>query len=246
MAAFGITQAEVVRSPRLGLIITGSEVAGDEATLDPASIIDANGPMIAATAMSVGAKICASERVSDTLEALDAAFDRACATDADIVITTGGASHGDYDFIRAALESRGARILFHGLSMRPGKPILFALLADGRPFFGLPGNPVSACIGMRFFVGQALRVMLGLGDERGLGVVSNEKGREGTSLFLRGTFESLDGGALRFGTPGDQRSHILTSLMAADGWLRVDRSGGKTVCAAFLKTLHFGTRPGSL
>ncbi|MDO6416723.1 molybdopterin molybdotransferase MoeA [Sphingomonas sp. BIUV-7] len=238
MAAYGIGQVAVMWSPRVALVVTGSELARDGAAIDPSAIIDANGPMIAATLSSVGAILSASERVGDDLAMLGAALDRVCATDADLVVTTGGASRGDYDFVRQALERRGARILFHGLSMRPGKPILFALLADGRPFFGLPGNPVSACIGMRFFVGQALRAMLGLPDERGLAVISDEQGRDDTTLFLRGTFGR--GPSARFETPFDQRSHILSSLMAADHWLRVDRSGGETRRLAFPKTLHFG------
>jgi molybdopterin molybdotransferase len=240
LAAYGLSHIEVFRAPTLAVIVTGSELAGkDRPVADGASIIDCNGPMIAAYAASIGANIRPLGIVEDAAKALDKAFDRACSTDADMVITTGGASHGEHDFLRAALERRSAAIIFHGLSMRPGKPILFAILPDGRPFFGLPGNPVSACIGMRFFVAQALRAMCGLPDEKGAAAVSGEEGREDITLFLRGRIDRSADLGVRIDTGLDQRSHILSSLMAADSWLRVDRVNGDTRHLAFAKQLSF-------
>jgi molybdopterin biosynthesis enzyme len=91
---------------------------------------------------------------------------------------------------------------------------------------------------MRFFVAQALRVMLGLADESGRTADSNEAGREGTTLFLRGLASQSADHRLRVDTAIDQRSHILSSLMGADSWLRVDRVDGRARHRAFSKSLQ--------
>ncbi len=238
LAAYGVSEVEVHRRPAFALIVTGSELSSDNGgARNPASIVDCNGPMISAYAESVGAHVVRLGTVEDTPDALDQALERACGIECDMVITTGGASHGEQDFVRAALERRKAEIVFHGLSMRPGKPILFARLRDGRPFFGLPGNPISACIGMRFFVAQALRSMMGMPEEAGMAIVSDEKGREGVTQFLRGKVVHGDDGRVRIDTSLDQRSHVLSSLMAADTWLRVERDADGTRHLAFPKQL---------
>lgn len=241
LAAYDVRQVELMCQPRLALIVTGSELARD-ALDQTATILDSNGPMIRAQAASLGLPIHDIGTVPDDPAALDAALDRAFASDADMVISTGGASHGEQDYIREALIRRNANIIFHGLSMRPGKPILFALLPDGRPFFGLPGNPVSACIGMRFFVSNALRAMLRLPEEHGLEISCDEAGREGTTLFLRARLSCSVGGGLRAETDFDQRSHILSSLISATWWVRVDRADSVATCVAFPKHMTFNPR----
>lgn len=77
-------------------------------------------------------------------------------------------SKGFWDFIPASLKRLAARIHFHRVNIRPGKPVLFATLANGSLFFGLPGNPVSAAVGFRFFVGPALRALQNLEPEQPL------------------------------------------------------------------------------
>ena len=242
LAAYNVQQVELVRQPTLSLIVTGSELARDDAQDQTANILDSNGPMIQAQAALLGLPLRYFGTVRDDPAAIDAALDRASGCDADMVISTGGASQGEQDYVREALIRRNANIIFHGLSMRPGKPILFALLPDGRPFFGLPGNPVSACIGMRFFVSNALRAMLGLPEERGLEISCDEAGREGATLFLRARLSSSGGGELRAETDFDQRSHILSSLISATWWVRVDRADGLAKCLAFPKHMTFNPR----
>lgn len=242
LSAYDVRQVELVRRPRLALFVTGSEIESENTPNSSATILDSNGPMIRAQAACLGLPFHDFGTVADDPTALDAALDRAVSSDADLIISTGGASHGEKDYVRDALIRRGARIIFHGLSMRPGKPILFALLADGRPFFGLPGNPVSACIGMRFFVSQALRAMQGLAEERGLITSCHEAGRDGTTLFLRGRLSTSHSEGLRVETDFDQRSHILSSLIAATWWIRLDRAGDEVTCRAFPKAMTFDPR----
>jgi molybdopterin molybdotransferase len=236
LAAYGLSKIEVVRSPRLALVVTGSELV--PAQDDRAGIVDSNGPMIRAYAASIGMDVQSLGPIEDTAEAVDQALDQALSSNADIILTSGGASHGERDCVLDALTRRNARILFHGLSMRPGKPIIFALLTDGRPFFGLPGNPVSACIGMRFFVFHALRAMLDLPEQAGVPVESDEPGREGVTLFLRGRLSQGGGQLPAVDTGLDQRSHVLSSLMQADTWIRVDREQAAVRHLAYPKALR--------
>lgn len=131
----------------------------------------------------------------------------------DMIVSTGGASVGAHDHVCAALRSLGAHIHFHGVAMRPGKPVLFATLPGGIPFFGLPGTPVAALVGFRFFVMTALRAMSGRPVERGIAIASPSAGRPGTTLVLKARRIAETGEVTPL--PG-QESHRLFPLVAAD------------------------------
>jgi len=231
MIAGGVERVAVRRRPAVGLLSTGSEFTGGDAG---ARVIDSNGPMIAACAAGLDLDVRQLGAVADDVARIDAALDGA--ERCDVVVSTGGVSIGDHDCVRRAIERRGARILFHGLAMRPGKPILSAVLPDGRLFFGLPGNPVAALVGFRFFVTAAFRSLLGLDPEQGIAVQADVEGREATTLFLRARVTHSSAGIATVDTMLDQRSHILSSVNAADGWLRVDRHHGLVSCFLFEKT----------
>jgi molybdopterin molybdotransferase len=184
-----------------------------------AGLVDSNAPMIAACAQAFGLPCDFLGAAADQAEAIDRLLDRA--SECDILLSTGGVSAGDLDLVRDRLEARGAMVYFHGVRMRPGKPILFARLADGRPYFGLPGNPVAALTGFRFFVVPALRRLLGLPEEKGEPVECTAAPRSDCTLILRG----------RRVTPSavdcdlDQRSHVLSSTLAADCWIKLRENG---------------------
>jgi len=219
LAACGVAEVEVRRRPRIGLISTGSELGGIGDPIGGAGLIDSNAPMIAACAQAFGLPCNFLGTAADQAAAIDRLFDSA--SDCDILLSTGGVSAGDLDLVRGRLEARGAAIHFHGVRMRPGKPILFACLADGRPYFGLPGNPVAALTGFRFFVVPALRRLLGLPPETGEPVGCETPPRPDCTLILRG----------RRITPSevdcdlDQRSHVLSSTLAADCWVKLRENG---------------------
>jgi molybdopterin molybdotransferase len=223
LLACGVEEIFVRRRPRLALISTGNELtAGTPAA---AQVIDCNSPMITAAAREVGLDCIPLGHIPDDPAQLDAILGTLQATDADLLISTGGVSVGAYDLVRAALERCGARIVFHGIRMRPGKPMLFAILPDGRPFFGLPGNPVAALVAFRFFVVTALRSLLGLNAEAGEAARAADLARAGTTLFLRCTVSHDLEGHRSIDPTLDQRSHILASLLKASHWLRVDDDG---------------------
>ena len=223
LAAFGIDRLEVRRQPRIGLISTGSELGGISEPIGNAGLIDSNAPMITACAQALHLSCAFLGRAADQAEAIDLLLDGSGGCD--MVLSTGGVSAGDLDLVRQRLEARGADILFHGVRMRPGKPILFARLADGRPYFGLPGNPVAALTGFRFFVVHALRRLLGLGAEQGEPVTCNAKPRPDCTLILRGRC-TADPSRIDCGL--DQRSHVLSSTLLADCWVRLGEGGTPT------------------
>ena len=220
LVAFGIDRLEVRRQPRIALISTGSELGGIDEPIGQAGLIDSNAPMIAACAQALGLPCVFLGRAADQAEAIDLLLDRSSASD--IVLSTGGVSAGDLDLVRRRLEARGAEILLHGVRMRPGKPILFARLADGRPYFGLPGNPVAALTGFRFFVVHALRRMLGLAPEQGEHVACNAEPRADCTLILRGR-RTEDPSCIDCKL--DQRSHVLSSTLLADYWVKLVEGG---------------------
>ena len=166
LAALGVGRVPVAERPRVAVLCTGRELVDDPAVLLGAGQIrNSNGPFLAARLPRAGAELAHIETVGDDMDAFLAAFGRARAAGARVVLSTGAVSMGRYDFVPQALERLGAEAVFHKVAIRPGKPLLFARLPDGTLFFGLPGNPVAVAVGLRFFVEPALRAMLGLRQE---------------------------------------------------------------------------------
>lgn len=159
--AAGHAHLPVRRRPRLAIIDSGDELAADPATCPPHQIPASNGVMLAAQVASLP---CVAERlgpVPDSLDALAAALDRA--GKADVIVTSGGASVGDHDLIRPALEAWGAELDFWRIAIKPGKPLLVA--RKGRQILlGLPGNPVSSYVTAYLFLLPLLRALLGAAD----------------------------------------------------------------------------------
>jgi molybdopterin molybdotransferase len=144
------------------------------------------------------------------------------ATDLDMLVTSGGVSVGDHDLIARVLGQNGLNIGFHKIAMRPGKPLLFGRLKD-TPFFGLPGNPVSAMVCAILFLGPALDKMLGLAGDAPLtqlaklsvGLRANDKRED----YLRATLERTARGELVATPYPKQDSGMISSLARADGLL---------------------------
>jgi len=166
LAAVGLSKVPVRRKPRLALIATGRELAPLDKPLAPGQIHDASSSYLAAECERLGWHFDFHGVIPDDAAAFSARLDRILTeTSYDVILTTGAVSMGDKDFIPASLKSLGARTLFHKAAIRPGRPILFAEIPHGPFIFGLPGNPVSSVVGMRFFVQPCLRDLLGQSEE---------------------------------------------------------------------------------
>jgi len=162
LIAAGAGEVEVVRRPRVALLTTGNELVPPGAPLRRGQIRESNGPALAALLAAAGADVTDLGVARDTRAALDESLARANA--ADIVVLTGGASVGAYDFTEEALIALGARLHFGKLSVKPGKPTLF-LTRGPQLFFGLPGNPVAALMTGRVLVCAAIAARGGLVPE---------------------------------------------------------------------------------
>lgn len=235
LIAYGIAELEVRTLPRLAIFSTGDEIADPAAPLGATQHADSNRPMIEAMAQRLGLSIDRLGHAGETAAENDAMIAAALAADRHIILSTGGVSKGEFDLVRPALERAGATILFHGVAMRPGKPLLVAALPGGRLYFGLPGNPVAALLGFRFFVTAAIRAMLDLPPEQGIPAVVEGEAREGTTVFLRGVLrQGADGHFVE--RAADQRSHTLRAVLTSDCWARLEVDGaGRRSCSVYPK-----------
>ncbi|MEL1250193.1 molybdopterin molybdotransferase MoeA [Aurantiacibacter gilvus] len=144
--------------PRLAILDSGDELVADPASCEPHQIPASNGAMLASLAIPFAADVIRLGPVPDTLDAMLGALDRA--GDVDVIVTSGGASVGDHDLVRPALEQWGASIDFWKVAIKPGKPLLIA--RKGRQWIiGLPGNPVSSYVTAYLFLLPLLRRLAG-------------------------------------------------------------------------------------
>jgi molybdopterin molybdotransferase len=153
-AGHGGATLEVGRLPRVAVIDSGDELVAGAAQWDDHRLPASNGAMIAAMASPLASSVECLGPVPDRMEALAAALARA--EQADVVVTSGGASVGDHDLVRPALEAWGAEIDFWRVMMKPGKPILLAR-RGAQWILGLPGNPVSSYVTAFLFLLPLLR-----------------------------------------------------------------------------------------
>lgn len=210
LASFGIDTIELFRKPRAALLITGNEVDTE--------ICDANGPAISSVLKQRQVDVVRKSIVPDDPELLREEILRLTAKDADIVISTGGVSVGPRDHVLDVLNDLQATIHFHGVAMRPGKPVLFATLPGGQPFFGLPGNPVAALVGLRFFVSTALRRMQSLPIEAGVPCNQICEGKEGLTVIFKGLSRPGVDPIVLTG----QEPHKMRPLIDANCWIAVN------------------------
>ena len=158
LAAAGIERVHVRRRIRLAIISTGSELTAPGITLGPGQIFDANGPALDAAARAVGAEVVLRERVTDDAAEFLGVLDAAAAV-ADIIVTAGGISQGEFEVVREVLEPHGAWV--GSVALQPGGPQATAQV-EGVPVLCFPGNPVSAQLSFELFLAPLLREAAGL------------------------------------------------------------------------------------
>lgn len=227
LAALGVSEVTARRPPRMALLNTGRELVDDPAQpLASGEIRNSNGPYLAARIADAGATCILRETVGDDADAFLAALERALAAGAEVVLSTGAVSMGRYDFVPDALRRLGATFHFHKVRIRPGKPLLFATLPGGQLFFGLPGNPVSGAVGLRFFVEPALRAMTGLPPERPLRVplAAPLRKRHALRFHLKGRLAVDAEGRLRAQVSQGQESFRIAPLAQGNAWIVIDEA----------------------
>ncbi len=234
LASLGIGRVEVVKRPVVAIIATGDELVSIDEPLAPGKIRDSNrhslrGLVLDANCVPLDMGIVRDSE-AEMLNAFKSALDKS-----DAVLSTGGVSMGGHDLVRDVLSSL-ASFEFWKVRMKPGKPLAFAV-ADGKPLFGLPGNPVSCMVSFEIFARPALLKMMGrkslFREELTALTVSPVSKRKGRSEFSRGRFWR-EGDALLVDLTGPQGSGILSSLARANCLIhlseeRGDVAAGETV-----------------
>ncbi len=196
LAGCGVTSVPVHRRPRVAIVSIGSELVEADQVPSRGKIRNSNAHALAACASAAGAVAVRLPIVEDSLEALQAQIKR-CASEYDFVVTSGGASNGDFDFIKPAIQGAG-ELLMATVNMRPGKAQAFGLV-DGTPVFGLPGNPAAAYLGFEMLIRPALRKMQGFSNfERPrvrARLASDFKKKDPRRIFLRSTLTKAEDGS---------------------------------------------------
>lgn len=227
LAALGVATLAVRPQVPAALFTTGRELVDDPAQpLLPGQIRNSNGPYLTDRLEEAGACVVHRETVGDDAQAFTSALERGLAAGAQVVLSTGAVSMGRHDFVPDALRALGATIVFHKVAIRPGKPLLFARLPGGQLYFGLPGNPVSSAVGMRFFVEPALRALLGLSQEQPLmlPLAGEVRKKPGLRFFLK-AHVALDADArLQVEVMAGQESFRIRPLLAANAWAVLDEA----------------------
>ncbi|MBL8162977.1 MAG: molybdopterin molybdotransferase MoeA [Anaerolineae bacterium] len=225
LASLGMETVSVIRQPRVAILSTGDELVDVGEALTPGKIRDSNGYVLAALAETYGAIPLRIPIARDTLEDVRRRFREALDSKPDLIISSAGVSVGAFDVVRAVMDELG-KIDFWRINLRPGKPLAFGHLG-GVPFFGLPGNPVSAMVTFDIFVRPALLRLRG-GDERVpyvQAIVGEDLHSDGRRTYLRVTLRH-EHGVWVATTTGNQSSGALTSMMLADGLLIVPEDMG--------------------
>lgn len=227
LATVGVTAVSVFRRPRVGVISTGDELVDDGSPLAPGQIRDSNRLTLRALLRSSGFDAVDLGLVRDDESAIEAAL-LAGVEQCDALVTSGGVSMGDFDFIKVVLDRIGD-MRWMQIAIKPAKPLAFGTIGracDGRrvPVFGLPGNPVSSMVSFELFCRPGLRMMSGAGpeslDRPIVTAIASEpitRRPDGKTHFARVRCDyDPDAALYRVRSSGAQGSHHMAAMAAAD------------------------------
>ncbi|HLI08728.1 MAG TPA: gephyrin-like molybdotransferase Glp [Ktedonobacteraceae bacterium] len=224
LATLGWANVPVIRRPRVSILGTGDEVIDVNEPLRPGKIRNSNSYLLEAAVREAGAEPRRLGVARDTVESLREKF--TAAVQADLIITSGGVSVGDFDLVKDIMREQG-EINFWRINMRPGKPVAFGHIS-GVPLLGLPGNPVSAAVTFELFGRPVIRKMLGhtrlLHPQVDVIVEDGVDEVVSRRHYVRARVE-LRAGRFVAHTTGNQGSNITTSLLNANALVIVPEGG---------------------
>ncbi|MFH1081288.1 MAG: gephyrin-like molybdotransferase Glp [Pseudomonadota bacterium] len=246
LAALGRSFISVYQKPLVAILATGDELVDVDANPSPWQIINSNSYTLAAQVLDCGATPLQIGIAKDTREDLTAKLKFALR--ADLIISSGGVSVGDYDLVKDIMKEVGNRMQFWQIAMRPGKPLAFGAI-NSVPLFGLPGNPVSSMISFEQFVRPSILRMTGRRKLfrktiQALLTASIEK-KKGARHFIR-AHVSIEDGRYRVVSTGEQGSGILKSMVQANGLIVLPEDtasvkAGETVAVQLIDSSLFQT-----
>jgi molybdopterin molybdotransferase len=240
-AALGYSMVAVYRKPRVGLIVTGNELKAASAKLRRGQIHDSNSLSISAALSSLSFPPAHVDIVKDEKQRISKVFGTALRT-CDVVVSAGGVSVGDFDFVKDVLGDLRIKTVFWKVAMKPGKPNFFGTRGK-KLVFGLPGNPVSALVSFETLVVPALLKMIGRRQRNSIYQASLEsdlRKSPGRIEFIRAVASRSPGGALSVSPVRGQGSHMIGGLAKSNCLIIFPKektffSKGETVSALMLR-----------
>jgi molybdopterin molybdotransferase len=220
LATAGINSVSVLRAIKIAIFSTGDELVALGQPLKTGQIYDSNRYLLMGLLADSCYQLTDLGVIADNRQALSQAF-TAAAKNHDVIISTGGASVGDADYIKEVLTECG-KVNFWKIAIKPGKPLTFGTIGDCY-FFGLPGNPVSAQVTFQKLVAPALQQLTGTASTQALQLtatsLSNLKKSAGRQEFQRGILTQDETGKLWVATSGRQGSNILTAMSISNCYI---------------------------
>lgn len=238
LATVGAAQVPVYRRPRVAILATGDELVEVDQVPGPGQIRNSNGYANAAQVLAAGGEPIMLPIARDTEAALVACIEQGFAAGADLFLSSGGVSVGDYDVVKQVLQSLG-QMEFWRVRMKPGKPVAFGHLRNV-PLIGLPGNPVSAMVCFELFARPALLTMQGCQQIHRSTIAARLEGtsmqRDERRQYVRVRVRTSDSGFVASLT-GGQGSGLITSMARANGLLIVAEGQGSLPAESILPVL---------
>ena len=236
IASLGVNEVTVYRRLRVAFFSTGDELKCIGTPLAAGEIYDSNRYTLYGMLVRLNCEIVDMGVVPDVPEALENAFATAAAN-ADVVITSGGVSVGEADFVKQLLDKLG-EVLFWKIAMKPGRPLAYGRIG-GAHFFGLPGNPVSVMVTFYQFVRDALLVLQGRTDVTPVPtfratLAAPIRKAPGRTEFQRGILTPAPGGGYEVRTTGDQGSGILSSMSQANCFIVLGTDTGNVAAGEWV------------
>lgn len=231
LASLGMATCRVVRRPRVGVLSTGDELVEGGGPLRPGQIRESNRPALLALVRACGFEAVDLGIARDDEASIRSAI-KAGAASTDAVLTTGGVSMGDADFVKGVLDELSAGTFqWFQVAIRPAKPFAFGLVG-GTPVFGLPGNPVSCLVSFELFARPGIRQLMGFKDDRlwrpvvaAIAPDGFRRGPDGKLHFVRVALER-HGSAWQVREQGSQASNALTAMAVADALALIPNGNG--------------------
>jgi molybdopterin molybdotransferase len=241
LASLGVNELSVYRKLRVAFFSTGDELKSIGQPLALGDIYDSNRYTLFGMLQRLGCDVMDMGVVLDDPHSLEVAFATA-SNAADVVMTSGGVSVGEADFIKVMLDTMG-EVLFWKIAMKPGRPLAYGKIGKAH-FFGLPGNPVSVMVTFYQFVQDALKILQGRSEIAPqvlfkATLATPIKKAPGRTEFQRGTVTQAADGTLEVAITGDQGSGILTSMAAANCFVVLPTAMGNCDAGALVDVQLF-------
>lgn len=239
LATVGIAQVRVKKKPKIALVSTGNELVSKISdAISGGMIRNSTAPYLMSAFPLLGAEGIHYGLVKDDAESFKTMIQKILKNQPDVIITTGAVSKGKLDFVPDAFRDLGAEVKFHGVAIKPGKPLLFAEFKDGPAVFAVPGNPISTAVALRFFINPYLQALQGMPDEvtEPARLKGTTEKAQGLTCFWKAVVETKLEGTQVTSLAG-QESYRVSSLMPANAWILFSESGEEVKDGSVVQTL---------